>query len=261
MSRTIPASTTAPNTPPVETFTWFPANLSAINRRFEALHPHDVLCWGLTTLGKDIVLASGFGPTGIVLMHLASQLQIRIPVFYLQTDLLFPETMALRDELAQHLGIEFIEIHSGLSLEEQARQYGPELWQRDPDLCCHLRKVEPLRRFLANKRAWITGLRRDQSPNRAQTPVIAWDQANRLIKLNPLATWTRDRVWKYIHEHDLPYNTLHDTGYPSIGCIPCTQAAANSNNERSGRWVGLAKTECGIHTQPDGKIIRSSNGP
>jgi phosphoadenosine phosphosulfate reductase len=256
MDNIILTSANTPNASPERTFPRYPANLAAINRRFERFHPRNVLCWGLTTLGKDIVLATSFGPTSIILMHLASQLKIRIPVFYLQTDLLFPETIALRDQLAQRLGIEFIEVHSGLSLDEQARQYGPELWQRDPDLCCHLRKVEPLRRFLAGKRAWITGLRRDQSPDRAQTPVVAWDQANQLIKLNPLATWPRDRIWQYIQEYNLPYNALHNAGYPSIGCMPCTQAVADSDDERAGRWAGLTKTECGIHIQPNGRLIR-----
>jgi phosphoadenosine phosphosulfate reductase len=174
-------------------------------------------------------------------------------VFYLQTDLLFPETLELRDRLTEKLGIQFTEIRPDLSLEEQAQEYGETLWQRNPDLCCQLRKVEPLRRLLAGKKAWITAIRRDQSPMRASTRVIAWDRANNLLKISPLAGWTREQVWTYLYEHDLPYNPLHDQGYPSIGCYPCTLPVAAGGSERSGRWVGTGKLECGIHIQQDGR--------
>ncbi|HMB89222.1 MAG TPA: phosphoadenylyl-sulfate reductase, partial [Rhodothermales bacterium] len=120
----------------------------------------------------------------------------------------------------------------------------------DPDHCCALRKTLPLRRFLADKRAWITGLRRDQSPARAATGFAEWDATNGLVKLNPLAAWTEDLVWQYIHFHDLPYNRLHDKGYPSLGCMPCTRAVRPGEDPRAGRWPGFAKTECGIHLQP-----------
>ena len=238
--------------------TWFPANLFSLNRRFERLEARELLRWGLITFNKDIVLATGFGPSGIVLMHLASQLRPKPAVFYLQTDLFFPETLALRDQLAKQLGLEFVAVHSGLSLNEQAQQFGPALWQRNPDLCCQLRKVEPLRRFLAGKKAWITAIRRDQSPTRQKTPLVSWDNANHLLKLSPLAGWTGERVWDYIHQHDLPTNDLHDAGYPSIGCMPCTRPVSGGESERAGRWAGTEKLECGIHIQPDGPIIRLS---
>lgn len=235
---------------------WLPANLSGLNRRFEATHPRQLLQWAVASFGRDVVLATGFGPSGIVLMHLASQLRPRVPVFYLQTDLFFPETLALRDELAATLGVELVEVHSGLSLDEQAEQFGPGLWQLNPDLCCQLRKVNPMRRYLAGKKAWITGIRRDQGITRAQTQPVAWDEANHLLKLSPLAGWRREQVWAYLREHHLPYNALHDDGYASIGCLPCTRPVAAGDDERSGRWVGLDKIECGIHIQPNGKIVR-----
>lgn len=238
--------------------TWFPANLASINRRFERLSAKDVLRWGLTTFTEDIVLATGFGPSGIVLMHMVSQLRPQTAVFYLQTGLFFPETLALRDQLSDRLGLPFIEVHSGLSLNEQAHQFGPNLWERNPDLCCRLRKVEPLRRFLADKKAWISGIRRDQSPTRRLTQVVAWDNANHLLKLNPLAAWTQAQVWDYIREHHLPTNLLHDEGYPSIGCMPCTRPVSAGDDERAGRWAGSEKLECGIHIQPDGTILRVS---
>ena len=234
---------------------WQPANLEPLSRRFERQHPREALRWGLTTYGHAIVLATGFGPSGIVLMHLASQLRPETTVFYLQTDLLFPETMALRDRLAERLGIRFTEVRPDLSLEKQAMLYRPELWQSNPDLCCHLRKVEPLRRFLAGKKAWISAIRRDQSPTRTSVKVVDWDRANQLVKISPLAGWKRDQVWDYLRAYDLPYNPLHDQGFASIGCFPCT-GANSGEGERSGRWPGTGKLECGIHIQPGGKIVR-----
>ena len=238
--------------------TWIPANLASINGRFERLQPRDVLRWGLTTFSNEIVLATGFGSSGIVLMHMVTQLRPRTPIFYLQTDLFFPETITLRDQLTEPLGINFVEVHCGLSLDEQGEEFGPALWSRNPDLCCHIRKVEPLRRYLADKKAWITGIRRDQSPTRTKTPIVSWDKVNRLLKLSPLAGWTRSQVWDYIQDHDLPYNQLHDEGYPSIGCVPCTRAVGAAAHERDGRWAGTPKLECGIHIQPDGTILRST---
>lgn len=238
--------------------TWFPANLVPLNRRFEKLQAVDLLRWGLTTFADDIVLATGFGPSGVVLMHMVSQIRPKTAVFYLQTNLFFPETLALRDQLSDRLGMQFIEVHSGLSLNEQAHQFGAALWQRNPDLCCRLRKVEPLRRFLADKKAWITGIRRDQATTRRQTQLVSWDNANHLVKLCPLASWTQEQVWEYIHQHDLPTNVLHDEGYPSIGCMPCTNPVSSGEDERAGRWAGTEKLECGIHIQPDGTIVRVS---
>lgn len=238
---------------------WRPANLSRISQRFEQRRPQDVLHWAAATYNDDLAVATGFGVSGIVMMHMLSQFRPKTTFFYLQTDLLFPETLALRDELAERLGIQFTEVHSGLSLGEQSFQYGQQLWQRNPDLCCTLRKVEPLRQFLSDKRAWVTAIRRDQSPSRARTQLVDWDSANGLIKLSPLAAWSKEQVWAYIHQHDLPYNVLHDAGYGSIGCLPCTRALqVDETDERAGRWAGTDKIECGIHIQPDGKIVRNS---
>jgi len=242
-----------------EALTWFPANLSGLNRRFEHKEPDHLLRWGLATFGDEVVMATGFGPSGIVLMHKASQIRPGTGVFYLNTDLFFPETLALRNELAERLDLQFIEVHSGLSLLDQSRQLGPELWRHNPDLCCQLRKVDPLRRFLAGKKGWITGIRRDQSNTRASTQLVAWDSANHLLKLNPLARWSQEQVWDYIHDHNLPYNELHDQGYASIGCQPCTRAVKHGEEERAGRWSGLKKTECGIHIQPQ-FLVNSNRG-
>lgn len=251
---------THPNTGnPDPALNWFPANLNHLCHRFEREHPRQVLRWGLTTYGKEIALATGFGPAGIALMHLVSQISPDRTVFYLQTGLLFPETMELRRRLAQRLGIRFTEVRPDLSLQKQAHLYAPELWRDDPDLCCYLRKVEPLRRFLAGKKAWITAISRDQSPTRASIKVVDWDRGNHLVKICPLAGWTRDQVWDYLREHDLPYNPLHDQGYPSIGCFPCTRPVSCGEGERAGRWAGTGKLECGIHIQPEGNLVQMAN--
>jgi len=226
---------------------WTPRALKAVGDLLEGRSPEEVLRWGLDAFAPEIAMATGFGLEGVVLMHYLSQIAPETTVFYLDTDLLFPDTYLLRDELEARLGLRFTRVHSGLPLEAQAEAHGPELWARDPDLCCRLRKVEPLRRFLADKCAWITGIRRDQTRARANAGIVEWDRVNGLVKINPLAGWTAEQVWAYIHAHDLPFNRLHAMGYPSIGCWPCTRPAAPGENPRSGRWAGFAKTECGLH--------------
>jgi phosphoadenosine phosphosulfate reductase len=189
-------------------------------------------------------------------MHMVSQIRPETVTFYLDTDLLFPETYALRDELARRLGVRFERVPGSLPLEVQAAKYGEELWKRDPDLCCYVRKVVPQRQYLSQHRAWITGIRRDQTAFRANAGLVEWDTTNKMVKLNPLAAWTSEQVWNYIREHDLPYNALHDRGYPSIGCRPCTRAVAPGEDPRAGRWSGTKKTECGIHLKPSQRVPR-----
>ncbi|ARA95160.1 phosphoadenosine phosphosulfate reductase [Rhodothermaceae bacterium RA] len=230
---------------------WTPDALQAASQNLRDASPRTILQWAFEQWAPDLVMATGFGPSGVVLMHQVAQLRPETTIFYLDTDLLFPETLALRDRLAERLGLTFTRIHSGLLLEEQAQTHGPELWRRDPNQCCFLRKVQPLRRFLADKPAWITGIRRDQATTRARAEVVEWDRAHQLVKINPLAHWTEDMVWGYIHLHDLPYNELHDRGYPSLGCLPCTRPVAPGEHPRNGRWAGHRKTECGIHLQPE----------
>jgi phosphoadenosine phosphosulfate reductase len=226
---------------------WTPETLKEISDRFETASPRAILRWGIENFSSQIALATGFGPEGVTLMHLLSEIAPQTTVFYLDTDLLFPETCALRDELEARFGIRFTRVHCGLSVEAQAELHGPALWSRDPNLCCHVRKVAPLRRFLASQRAWIAGIRRDQTPARASIGLVEWDRTNGLVKLNPLANWTSDDVWAYLHAYDLPFNPLHTQGYPSLGCWPCTRPVAAGEDPRAGRWAGFDKTECGIH--------------
>jgi phosphoadenosine phosphosulfate reductase len=226
---------------------WSPEALQELSQHFKSRSPEEILHWGIAAFSPAITLATSFGPQSIVLMHLLAQIHPETTVFYLDTDLLFPETYALRDDLAARLGLRFTCVRSRLSLEEQAAAHGAALWWRNPDVCCHVRKVEPLRHFLASQRAWITGIRREHTSTRANAGVIEWDATNGLVKLNPLANWHTEQVWAYIRAHDLPFNPLHTQGYPSIGCWPCTKPVRSGDNPRAGRWANWNKTECGIH--------------
>lgn len=237
---------------------WTPETIQPYGEQLAHYQPEELLRWAIKMFVPHLALATSFGPSGVVMMHMVAALRPQITIFYLDTALLFPETYALRDQLAERLGLQFTRVTTNLSLDEQAKQFGPTLWQTDSDHCCHLRKVTPLRRFLAHHQAWITGIRRDQGGGRASIQPVAWDYANHLVKLNPLAHWTREQVWAYIREHHLPYNRLHDEGFASIGCIPCTRAIQANESERDGRWAGQDKNECGIHIQPDGRISRTT---
>ncbi|TYP93773.1 phosphoadenylylsulfate reductase (thioredoxin) [Fodinibius salinus] len=222
--------------------------LSGLNTQFEMAGPDEVLLWGYDTFGAEMVLGTGFGPSGMFLIYRLWELGVEIPIFYLDTHLLFDETYALRDRVEERFNIQITRVSSDLSLDKQAQKHGEKLWQKDPNKCCHLRKVLPLRNYLSDKKAWITGVRRSQSETRKSTQYVEWDPENEVVKLNPLANYTTKQVWNYIHSKNLPYNPLHDEGYPSIGCIPCTDAVEETaGDERAGRWNGSEKTECGIH--------------
>ena len=223
------------------------AELRVISDEFEKARPEVILRWAMDQFGKEVALATGFGAEGCVLVSMLADIDARARIFYLDTDLLFPETYALRDELATRYGVRFEQRNTSLSLSEQAVRYGERLWERRPDECCRLRKVEPLRQMLSGLRAWITGIRRDQSPTRAAAGIVERDAQFGLIKINPLASWSAQDLKDFIVEHDVPYNPLHDQGYGSIGCVPCTTPVQIGEDARAGRWRGSGKTECGIH--------------
>jgi phosphoadenosine phosphosulfate reductase len=184
----------------------------------------------------------------MVVIDLLARAGRLVPAFYLDTDLLFPETHELIARVRERYGIEPLAVKPALSLAEQAADYGDALWTRDPDRCCALRKVAPQRAFLASYAAWITGLRRDQSPGRAGLESVEWDQrSGGLAKINPLADWTERDVWAYVAANDVPYNVLNDRGFPSAGCVPCTRRVGPGEDARAGRWPGFEKTECGLH--------------
>jgi len=213
----------------------------------ESWGAEEVLDWALHRFDGQIATASGFGPEGLVLIEMAARLRPDIRVFTLDTGLLFPETYELMRQIESRYGIEIERVKPALTVEEQEREHGPALWLPTPDRCCYMRKVEPLRAKLSTLGAWIAAIRRDQTPDRAHAQKIEWDTKFGLVKINPLADWTSDMVWDYIRENEIPYNPLHDEGYPSIGCEPCTRRVAPGDDPRSGRWAGFAKTECGLH--------------
>jgi phosphoadenosine phosphosulfate reductase len=213
----------------------------------ERWSPREVLRWAFAKFGNDVAISSAFGAEGMVLIDIASRVKHDFRLFTVDTELLFPETYNLMDQIEGRYGIKIEKVYPLASPEEQQRVYGPALWSRDPDRCCEMRKVEPLRRKLGELRGWITSIRRDQTASRASASKIEWDAKFGLMKINPLADWKSKQVWQYIHDHKVPYNPLHDRSYPSIGCTHCTRAIRPGEDPRAGRWSGFAKTECGLH--------------
>jgi phosphoadenosine phosphosulfate reductase len=212
----------------------------------ESQSAQQVLEWALGTFHPRLYFACSFQKTSSVIAHMASQIEPDARFFYLDTDVLFEETYETRDRLADFLGIHF-DRYSNLTIPEQARLYGDELWKRDPDACCGIRKVEPMRRALSEVDCWAAGVRREDSASRAKSPKFGWDKRFGIWKINPLADWTEKDVWNYIREHHIPYNPLHDQNYPSIGCTHCTKPVGPGEDSRAGRWAGASKTECGIN--------------
>ena len=224
--------------------------LAKLSESLEGQSPKKILEAALEQYGPRIVLACSFGAEDVALLDMMLEINPRSTLFYLDTAFLFPETYALRDRIVQHYQLEpeqVIHMKPLLDPSLQATQYGEALWLRNPDQCCQLRKIEPLTRILKDYAAWITGIRRDQSPTRAQTPIAEWDPKFGLMKFNPLAAWTWDQVWEYIRARNVPYNALHDQDYPSIGCTHCTAPVLPGEDPRSGRWKTSTKTECGLH--------------
>ncbi len=221
--------------------------LAVVSDEFETQSPEAVLRWAFEELGPDVALATGFGAEGCVLIDMVARITKGARIFYLDTDLLFPATSALRDQLEARYGVRFERRSTRLSLSGQAAALGERLWEREPDRCCYLRKVEPLREMLSGLRAWITAIRRDQTAARASAGIVERDQKFGLIKINPLAGWSSQDVWEHIRKYDVPYNLLYDHGYESIGCAPCTSPVQIGENPREGRWRGSGKTECGLH--------------
>jgi phosphoadenosine phosphosulfate reductase len=207
----------------------------------------ELVRFALQRFSPRIAVASSFGAEDVVLIHLAAQVRPDFRIFTLDTDFLFPQTYALIEDIERLYHIRVERTTPRLTPEEQAEEFGAALWSREPDKCCNIRKVEPLTRMLGDLDAWITGIRRDQAPTRANACKLEWDAKFGLVKINPLADWKWEQVWDYIRSHDIPYNPLHDQGYPSIGCTYCTRPLQAGEDLRAGRWSGFQKTECGLH--------------
>jgi phosphoadenosine phosphosulfate reductase len=224
-------------------------DLERVRANLHDVAPQDVLRWAIDAFGDRLTMATAFGPEGCVLIDMLSRIDRKIRVFNLDTGYQFAETLALRDRIADRYGIEVELIRPETTVAEYEAEHGGPLYHREPDRCCHDRKIVPLRRAIVGYDAWISAIRAEQSSHRAQADRIGWDRKFGLYKINPLLHWTRRDVWAYIVTHDVPYNPLHDQGYPSVGCWPCTRAVGPAvGDERAGRWAGQAKTECGLHS-------------
>jgi phosphoadenosine phosphosulfate reductase len=223
------------------------AEVAELQIHAEGWKPERLLEWAFETFGDAVAISSAFGAEGMVLIDIASRVSQSFRVFTLDTEFLFPETYNLMDQVEQKYGITIERVYPLVSPEEQERLHGPALWQRNPDQCCNLRKVEPLQRKLGELKAWITSIRRDQTAARTAAGKVEWDAKFGLVKINPVADWTSRQVWQYIRDHGVPYNALHERNYPSIGCTHCTRAVRPGEDPRAGRWAGSSKTECGLH--------------
>jgi phosphoadenosine phosphosulfate reductase len=231
------------------------AELRAIVDDFEATSGADqgreptadqVAAWAASHFGGSLAVACSMADA--VLPHLVSRFAPGVDVLFLDTGYHFSDTLVTRDIVAEDLPITLVDVLPELTVAEQDEQYGARLHDRDPALCCRLRKVEPLARTLPLYEAWVTGVRREEGPTRADTPLVTWDEKNGLVKINPLAAWTFDELLAYAGEHRVEVNSLLSDGYPSIGCEPCTRRVEPGEDPRAGRWAGFAKTECGLHT-------------
>jgi phosphoadenosine phosphosulfate reductase len=214
--------------------------------QLEHLSPEQILAWASARYPR-LSFATGFGVEGGVLIDMAARHGLPIDLYTLDTGLLFPETYALWHRLEERYAVTIRGVLPAQTVDEQAAAHGDRLWARDPDRCCAMRKVVPLAEALRGYDAWITAIRRDQTPTRAAARHVEWDATNGLVKVNPLLRWSADDVWQYVKAHDVPYNTLYDASYGSIGCAPCTTPVAPGEDPRAGRWRMREKNECGLH--------------
>jgi phosphoadenosine phosphosulfate reductase len=212
----------------------------------EAMTAEESLLFAYDRFGDKLCLTCSWQKQSSVLVHMVSELGIDIPVIELDTGLFFAETYATREKLVERYGLELVRPEV-ITVAEQHKQEGPNLWESNPDRCCHVRKVEPLERALKDFDAWISGIRREQSLTRKDAQRMEWSERYAVWKVQPLVDWDSKRVDAYIHVNEIPYNPLHDAGYPSIGCIPCTRPVSRDEDERAGRWADSDKIECGIH--------------
>jgi phosphoadenosine phosphosulfate reductase len=209
--------------------------------------PQDILRWAVKNFFPRLTMATAFGPEGNCIIHMLAEIEPRVRIFNLDTGYQFAETLELRERIKDRYGIAVEMVRPELTVKEYEAEHGGPLHIHRPDQCCYDRKVLPLRRAVVGYSAWISAIRKDQTADRGQASVVQWDPKFSLVKINPLLQWTKKDVWNFIVKNDVPYNPLHDQGYPSIGCWPCTQPVADGEDERAGRWAGKLKKECGLH--------------
>ncbi len=213
----------------------------------EKASPEEITSWAVENNFPKLSMATAFGPEGCLILAMLAKIEPRVYVFNLDTGYQFDETLQTRDRITQKYGIEVELQRPELTVVQFEAAHGGPLYHTDSNLCCYERKIKVLHRVAAGFDAWMSGIRRDQSPHRAGAPIVGWDEKFALVKVSPLANWSKQDVWSRIVKEKIPYNPLHDQGYPSIGCKPCTRAVGSGEDERAGRWTGNAKTECGLH--------------
>ena len=223
--------------------------LARASRDLESATPMEIIRWAADRFGDRLTMATAFGPEGCLIIHWLATVAPGTYVFNLDTGYQFRETLALRDRIASRYRIDVVLEQPDTTVADYERLHGGPLYRSDPDRCCSDRKLAVVRRVLTRFDAWMSGIRRDQSPDRAAAPIVGWDHKFGVVKVSPLANWTKAQVWDTIVREDVPYNPLHDQGYMSIGCQPCTRAVTFGEDERAGRWSGTAKTECGLHSR------------
>ncbi len=234
------------------------AELADASARLETATPEEIITWAHERFAPYLTMATAFGPEGCVILSMLAKVAPDTYVFNLDTGYQFQQTLDLRDRIAEKYGIEVDMLQPELSVPEYEALHGGPLYKTDPNQCCFDRKIKVLRQAAQGKHAWMSGIRRDQSADRAQAAIVGWDKKFNLVKVSPLANWSKSDIWNRILAEDVPYNPLHDQGYPSIGCWPCTRAILHGEtDERAGRWSGTGKTECGLHTiqESDGSGI------
>jgi phosphoadenosine phosphosulfate reductase len=209
--------------------------------------PQQVLRWAVQRYHPRLTMATAFGAEGCCILHMLAEIEPNVRVFNLDTGYQFDETLELRERIKQRYGIEVEYVRPELTVEEYEKEHGGPLYLHRPDQCCYDRKIVVLKQAVVGYDAWISAIRRDQTNHRAVAGVVQWDAKFGLVKVNPLLTWTKKEVWQFILDHQIPYNPLHDQGFPSIGCWPCTAPAGDGQDERAGRWAGSGKKECGLH--------------
>jgi phosphoadenosine phosphosulfate reductase len=223
-------------------------DLAKANAELATAMPQQILQWAVETFGSRLTMATAFGPEGCTIIHMLAEIDPSVRVFNLDTGYQFAETLELRERIAQRYGMEVEYVGSDQSVRQFEASHGGPIFATDPDRCCHERKIVPLHRAVEGYDAWISAIRAEQSAHRARADVIGWDAKFGLVKVNPLLRWTKRDVWAFVVANHVPYNPLHDQGYPSIGCWPCTKPVNQGDDERAGRWAGQAKTECGLHS-------------
>jgi phosphoadenosine phosphosulfate reductase len=234
--------------PPLHPTDEFLEELDRESSQLESATPQEILRWAVDRFAPRFTMATAFGPEGMTIIHMLAQIAPETPIFNLETGYQFKETLELREKVKEKYGIEIEYKYPETSVQEYEAANGGPLYKTNPNQCCFDRKLKVLHEAARGQYAWASAIRRDQSSDRAKAPIVGWDRKFQLVKISPLANWSKKEVWSLISSEGIPYNPLHDLGYPSVGCWPCTRAVTPGEDERAGRWSGFQKTECGLHT-------------